>query len=82
LEITNCDIQSVRENGAAPRPLVFTQEGGAMLSAVLCSDRAVQMSIAIVRTFVRMRELMEANKNIAVCAKCSQVHNFQSVFSE
>jgi len=37
----------------------------AMLSAVLRSDRAVQMSIAIVRTFVRMRELMAANKDIA-----------------
>jgi GTP1/Obg family GTP-binding protein len=36
-----------------------------MLSAVLRSDRAVQMSIAIVRTFVRMRELMSANKDIA-----------------
>ena len=36
-----------------------------MLSAVLRSDRAVQMSIAIVRTFVRMRELMAANKDIA-----------------
>ncbi len=34
-------------------PFVFTQEGVAMLSAVLRSDRAVQMSIAIVRTFVR-----------------------------
>jgi hypothetical protein len=46
-------------------PFVFTQEGVAMLSAVLRSDRAVQMSIAIVRTFVRMRELMSANKEIA-----------------
>jgi methyl-accepting chemotaxis protein len=36
-----------------------------MLSAVLRSVRAVQMSIAIVRTFVRMRELMAANKEIA-----------------
>jgi hypothetical protein len=46
-------------------PFVFTQEGVAMLSAVLRSDRAVQMSIAIVRTFVRMRELMESNRDIA-----------------
>ncbi len=36
-----------------------------MLSAVLRSDRAVHMSIVIVRTFVRMRELMAANKDIA-----------------
>jgi hypothetical protein len=46
-------------------PLAFTEQGVAMLSAVLRSDRAVQMSIAIVRTFVRMRELMVANKDIA-----------------
>jgi hypothetical protein len=46
-------------------PFVFTQEGVAMLSAVLRSDRAVQMSIAIVRTFVRMRELMESSQAIA-----------------
>jgi hypothetical protein len=46
-------------------PFVFTQEGVAMLSTVLRSQRAVQMSIAIVRTFVRMRELMASNKEIA-----------------
>lgn len=46
-------------------PFVFTQEGVAMLSAVLRSNRAVQMSIAIVRTFVRMRELMESSQAIA-----------------
>jgi hypothetical protein len=33
-----------------------------MLSAVLCSHRTIQMSIAIVRTFVRMRELMQSNR--------------------
>ena len=36
-----------------------------MLSAVLRSSRAVRMSIAIIRTFVRMRELIAANKDIA-----------------
>jgi hypothetical protein len=36
-----------------------------MLSAVLRSDRAVQMSIAIIRAFVRMRELIENNRDIA-----------------
>lgn len=46
-------------------PYAFTQEGVAMLSAVLRSERAVQMSIAIIRTFIRMRELIAANKDIA-----------------
>ncbi len=52
--------------GLRRRPFAFTQEGVAMLSSVLRSDRAVQMSIAIVRTFVRMRELMESSHEIAV----------------
>ncbi len=47
-------------------PYVFTQEGVAMLSAVLRSPRAVQMSILIVRTFVRMRELIASHKDLAV----------------
>ena len=46
-------------------PFAFTQEGIAMLSAVLRSERAVQMCITIMRTFVRMRELMTAHKDIA-----------------
>lgn len=36
-----------------------------MLSAVLRSDRAVQMSIAIIRTFVLMREMIATHKDIA-----------------
>jgi hypothetical protein len=51
--------------GLGRTPYAFTQEGVAMLSAVLRSERAVQMSIAIIRTFVRMRELMAASKDIA-----------------
>jgi hypothetical protein len=46
-------------------PYVFTQEGIAMLSAVLHSDRAVQVNISIMRAFVRLRELMVAHKDIA-----------------
>lgn len=48
------------------QPLVFTEHGVAMLSAVLRSAQAVEMSIAIVRTFVCMRELMAANESINV----------------
>jgi len=47
-------------------PYAFTQEGVAMLSAVLRSSRAVRMSILIMRAFIRMRELAAANKDIAV----------------
>jgi len=46
-------------------PYAFTQEGVAMLSAVLRSGGAVHMSIAIIRAFIRMRQIIESNKDIA-----------------
>ena len=47
------------------RPYAFTEQGVAMLSSVLRSERAVQVNIAIVRVFVRMREVLIANKELA-----------------
>jgi hypothetical protein len=46
-------------------PRAFTEHGIAMLSAVLHSERAVQVSIFIVRTFVRLREVIAAHKDLA-----------------
>jgi len=43
-------------------PYVFTQEGVAMLSGVLNSERAVQVNIAIMRAFVRFREFLPKTK--------------------
>jgi len=43
----------------------FTQERVAMLSSVLRSDRAVHVNIAIMRTFVRLREAMASSKEFA-----------------
>ena len=45
--------------------MVFTEHGVAMLSSALNSERAVQMSIAVIRAFIRMRELIVANKDLA-----------------
>ncbi len=45
--------------------LVFTEQGVAMLSSVLNSERAVQVNIAIMRAFVRLRELLATHKNLA-----------------
>jgi len=47
-------------------PCVFTQEGVAMLSSVLNSDRAVQVNIAIMRAFVRLRQILSTHKELAV----------------
>jgi phage regulator Rha-like protein len=46
-------------------PYVFTQEGVAMLSSVLRSTRAVQVNIAIMRAFVRLREILATNRELA-----------------
>ncbi|MBI3319606.1 MAG: ORF6N domain-containing protein, partial [Candidatus Omnitrophica bacterium] len=43
-------------------PFVFTEQGVAMLSSVLRSKRAVQVHIAIMRAFVRLRQLLGAHK--------------------
>jgi len=65
LEVPHATSNPSANTGLRRAPFAFTQEGVAILSAVLRSDRAVQMSIAIVRTFVRMRELMESSRGIA-----------------
>ena len=43
----------------------FTEEGVAMLSSVLNSERAVQVNIAIMRAFVRLRQTLETNRALA-----------------
>ena len=46
-------------------PYAFTEQGVAMLSSVLNSDRAVEVNIAIMRAFVRLREIMSTHKDLA-----------------
>ncbi|MBU6427119.1 ORF6N domain-containing protein [Patescibacteria group bacterium] len=46
-------------------PFVFTEHGVMMLSSVLRSERAIQMNIFIVRAFIRIRELLVSNKELA-----------------
>jgi len=46
-------------------PYAFTEQGVAMLSSVLNSERAVQVNIAIMRAFVKLREMIAANKDLA-----------------
>jgi hypothetical protein len=46
-------------------PFAFTEEGVAMLSSVLRSPTAVEVNIAIMRTFVQLRKLMDGNRELA-----------------
>jgi len=47
------------------KPYAFTEHGVAMLSSVLRSKRAVQVNIAIMRAFVRLRELLAGHQDLA-----------------
>ena len=47
-------------------PYAFTEQGVAMLSSVLRSARAVEVNIAIMRTFVQLRRLMDTNRDLAL----------------
>ena len=47
------------------RPYAFTEQGVAMLSSVLRSPRAVQVNIAIMRTFVQLRQLLSSHADLA-----------------
>ena len=58
-------ISSRKHRGRAYRPYAFTEQGVAMLSSVLRSQRAVEVNIAIMRTFVQLRRLMDSNRDLA-----------------
>ena len=47
-------------------PYVFTEQGVAMLATVLNSERAIQVNIAIMRAFVKLREILSTNKGLAL----------------
>ena len=51
--------------GRRARPYAFTEQGVAMLSSVLNSERAVKVNIAIMRAFVRLRQTLETNRELA-----------------
>ena len=69
--------------GARRRPRAFTEQGVAMLSSVLRSKRAIQVNIAIMRTFVRLRAMLATHKGLAdKLAKLEQEYDekFRVVF--
>jgi hypothetical protein len=64
LMVSQSVIPSKKVFGGAS-PMAFTEQGVAMLSSVLRSQQAVQVNIAIVRTFVELRNLMDTNRELA-----------------
>src|SRR5216110_2009229 len=66
-ELRNLKSQIVISSWCVRRhlPYAFTEQGVAMLSSVLNSERAVKVNIAIMRTFVKLRETLENNRELA-----------------
>jgi hypothetical protein len=61
--VTNCDhLASLKFSYRLPN--AFTEPGVAMLSSVLNSEKAVQVNIQIIRTFIKMREMIISNSGL------------------
>jgi len=63
--ILKCHFGTSSWGGTRKLPRVFTEHGVAMLSSVLRSKQAVQVNIAIMRTFARLRQLLASHKDLA-----------------
>ena len=96
-QLTKPEAENLRSQFATSRsthggrrslPNVFTEHGVAMLSTVLNSERAIEVNIAIMRAFIRLRQMLESNEELnrkfaAVMRKLS-THDkyFRVVFDE
>jgi hypothetical protein len=57
--------RSKARGGRRHRAYAFTKQGIAMLSSVLNSDRAIRVNIAIMRAFVKLRQMLDTNRELA-----------------
>jgi cell division septum initiation protein DivIVA len=73
-QLTSKENQSLRSQFATSKmgrggrrslPYAFTEHGAIMAATVLNSEQAVEMSVFVVRAFVRLREMLAANKEVA-----------------
>jgi len=74
---------SKAKGGRRYLPYVFTEQGIAMLSSVLKSNRAILVNVQIMRTFVQLREILISNKDLARKLENLEKkydHQFKAVF--
>ncbi len=64
-------IVTSNRGGRRRPPYAFTEQGVAMLSSVLRSERAIRVNIAVMRAFVKLREILSTHKDLA--AKLNQL---------
>ncbi len=62
--VLSLDFVPSKKHLGGSTPFAFTEQGVAMLSGVLNSDRAIQVNIAIMRTFVQIRKLLTSQKDL------------------
>ena len=65
VKILRSQIVTSSWGGRRNLPYAFTEQGVAMLSSVLNSERAVQVNIAIMRAFVKLREILTTHRELA-----------------
>jgi hypothetical protein len=65
LRLQNAISKPPGRGGRRYLPYAFTEQGVAMLSSVLRSDRAIEVNIAIMRAFVRLRKILATHKELA-----------------
>ncbi len=65
LNLSQIAIGSQKHRDPRFRPYVFSEHGVAMLSAVLKSERAIAMSVFIIRAFIKLREMLATHKDLA-----------------
>lgn len=67
-EVENLRCQNVTSSWGGRRylPYVFTEQGVAMLSSVLNSERAIQVNIMIMRAFTKLREIILTHKDLSI----------------
>jgi hypothetical protein len=90
-ELTKTEWENLRSQiassswgGIRYMPYAFTEQGVAMLSGILRSERAVEVNIAIMRTFVQLRKLMSSNKELSKKIESLEKkydEQFQAVFT-
>ena len=85
-ELSKSEFQNLRSQiatsswgGTRYSPMAFTEQGVAMLSSVLRSDRAIQVNIQIMRTFTKMRHMISENEDRSFYTYITEelVHFFQ-----
>lgn len=76
-QLTETEVETMVSQNAIPSkqvlggylPYVFTEHGILMLSNVLKSERAIQMSIRLIEIFVKLREILLEHKDVALLAE-------------